>query len=200
MSQSRYEAINRCKNYSPNLASVPAGLIADTATLETLLASCWDQFKGSHAEGMAGYKLRGRIEDVVWHPPSLRFVIARHGATAFGSTRAEWQEWNSNIETRTAGCWNAGYKQVRARQARLDVRPNAEEVVRLILSHQQDERLKWREDGSVWVQIGRIVPQGFAVKQTFAARRARFRAMVDLLLGKEGWRKVRLNVYIPPDI
>lgn len=81
------------------LASVPAGLIADTATLEVLLASCWKQFEGSNAEGMAGYKLRGRMEDVVWHPPSLRFMIERHGATVLGSTRAARQEWNINIET-----------------------------------------------------------------------------------------------------
>jgi hypothetical protein len=182
------------------LASVPAGLIADTATLKVLLASCWEQFEGSNAEGMAGYKLRGRMEDVVWHPPSLRFMIERHGATVLGSTRAARQEWNINIETHTAGCWNAGYKQVGARQARLDVRPSAEQVVRLIFSHQQDERLKWREDGSVWVQIGRVLPQGSAVKQTLAARRARFRAAVDLLLCKAGWRKVRPNVYTPPDI
>lgn len=44
------------------LASVPAGLIADTATLEVLLASCWKQFEGSNAEGMAGFHYRTLLE------------------------------------------------------------------------------------------------------------------------------------------
>lgn len=54
------------------VASAPDGLIADTATLEALLASCWTQFEGSHAEGMAGYKLQGRLEKYRVSPSASR--------------------------------------------------------------------------------------------------------------------------------
>jgi len=70
------------------LVSIQAGPISDTAQLETLLAACWDEFAGSEAEGMAGYKLHGRVDDVHWDSPVLTFVIERHGETVLGSTRA----------------------------------------------------------------------------------------------------------------
>lgn len=181
------------------LASISRGSVADTAMLEGLLAACWEQFEGSNAEGMAGDKLCGRMEDVVWRPPILRFMIERHGATVLGSTRAERHAWKIDLENRSASCEKVGYRQVSPRQSRLNVEPMAEEIVQLIMAHQEDERLKWRVDGSVWVQIGRILPQYSAVKQTLAARRTRFRATVDLLLHNAGWRKVRPNVYTPPD-
>jgi hypothetical protein len=138
------------------------------------------------------------MQNVVWQPPVLRFIMERHGATVLGSTKAEIQEWNINLEKGIADCWNAGYKQVVARQSRLNVRPLAEEIVFLILAHKEDERLRWLKDGSVWVQIGKILPQASAVKQTLAGRRSRFRQAVGELLCNAGWRTVRSNVYAPP--
>lgn len=50
------------------LASIQPGPISDAAQLEPLLAACWDKFEGGDEENMAGYKLLGRMEDIVWIP------------------------------------------------------------------------------------------------------------------------------------
>jgi hypothetical protein len=81
--------IDKLQSY---LATIPPGTIADTAELEGLLATCWDDFSGDHG-GMEGRKLLGRMEDVAWNLPLLTFTIERHGGTALGSTRATLQEW-----------------------------------------------------------------------------------------------------------
>lgn len=180
------------------LMSIQTGSISDTARLETLLAACWDEFAGSEAEGMAGYKLHDRMHDVHWDAPVLTFVIERHGGTVLGSTRAERHMWTLNMNTRTASCKNMGHRQVRPMQARLNIHPVAEEIVQLIIDHQEDERLKWNKDGSVRIQIGKILPEGSAVKQTLNGRRRRFRQTVDELLRNEGWQRAGLNVYTPP--
>jgi hypothetical protein len=80
------------------LASLPPGSVTDTARLEPILAECWDEFRGSGESGMHPGKLRGRMEEVTWNPPYLAFVIERHGATAFGSTRAEIQLWELDLQ------------------------------------------------------------------------------------------------------
>ena len=157
------------------LSSIPAGPISDTAKLEPLLVDCWDEFAGSEAEAMTCFKLRGRMEDVEWNPPVLNFVIERHGGTVMGSTRADLQLWSLDVEAKTASWWHRGRRQVHPMAARLDVRPMAEEIARLVIDRQEDERLKWYEDGRVRVQIGKILPQGSAYKQTLEGRRRRFR-------------------------
>lgn len=81
------------------LVQIPRGEIQNTAHLEQLLAACWHEFTGSLEGGMAGHKLRGRMEHVSWDPPVLSFTIERHGSTAMGSTRAEIQKWFVNFET-----------------------------------------------------------------------------------------------------
>ena len=68
--------------------------------LEPLLASCWGEFSGDDG-GMMGDKLIGRMEAVEWNPPLLTFVIERHGGTVMGSTRAELQHWEVNIDNTT---------------------------------------------------------------------------------------------------
>ena len=180
------------------LVSIQAGPITETAELEALLAASWEEFDGGNVEGMAGYKLHGRMEDVVWDPPILRFTIERHGATVLGSTRAERHRWVLNVGKRTANCQNVGHRQVRSMQAKLDVHPIAKEIVQLIIAHKEDERLKWNQDGSVRVRIGEILPEGSAVNQTLTSRRRRFRDTVEELLNEAGWQRVRPNVYTPP--
>lgn len=179
------------------LGSIQAGPISDTVRLETLLAGCWDTFAGSKAEGMTGGKLYSRVDNIHWNPPVLTFVIERHGGTMHGSTRAERHMWMLNVDTRTASCQNVGYRQVRPMQARLDIRPVAQEIVQLIIGHTKDDRLRWNKDGSVRVQIGKILPKGSAVKQTLNGRRRRFRQTVEEVLRGAGWQKVGPNVYSP---
>ena len=47
---------------------------------------------------MAGYKVIGRMEDVKWDPPRLRFSIERHGGTVMGSGYTELQSWIVDFE------------------------------------------------------------------------------------------------------
>jgi len=180
------------------LNSLNAGPISETTKLTNLLEACWDEFSGSASEGMAGYKLRGRIEEGFWNPPILSFTIERHGATVLGSTRAEYQGWEINLKEKTASCQSIGYKQILPKQPRMDLKPIAEEIAQLIISYQEDSRLNWKNDGTVAVRIGNILPEYSAVKQTLVNRRKRFRGILEELLNNAGWKKIRPNVFAPP--
>jgi hypothetical protein len=79
------------KELQEMLRGLQPGEVSDPAPVATLLAKCWDELPGSEDAGMRGYKLLGRMEDVRWDPPTIRFAIERHGATTLGSTRAEVQ-------------------------------------------------------------------------------------------------------------
>ncbi|HKB39627.1 MAG TPA: hypothetical protein VKD72_24530 [Gemmataceae bacterium] len=46
------------------LSGLPAGKVEEPSDLESLLASCCEQFAGHDQESTAGYKLLGRMEDV----------------------------------------------------------------------------------------------------------------------------------------
>jgi len=142
------------------LDDLTPGPITDTTELEAALTASWQEFSGGDLNGMAGYKLRGRMEDVEWHPPMLTLTIERHGGTVFGSTRAELQRWTVDIQKMTATCETGGQRQFSAMQPRLEVEPLAEEIAALIVNRQQDERLKWYEDGMVQVVIGKVLPEG----------------------------------------
>jgi hypothetical protein len=95
-----------------HLATIQPGELVDTTDLEPLLAGSWDEFTGDYG-GMEGYKLLGRIEDVMWQPPKLAFTIERHGGTVMGSTRAELQHWEVNVEQKTAVIVKCGQDQDR---------------------------------------------------------------------------------------
>jgi len=180
------------------LKQTPEGEITDTAELEELLAECWDEFVGDYG-GMEPQKLLGRMEDVLWRPPILEFVIERHGGTAMGSSRAELQLWKVDIERKTVTMQVYDYRQTRLRQATLNVRPIAKEIVQLILNCKNDDRLKWHEGGRVQVLTGRILPEGSAVQQTLIGRRKRLRSEIIRQLTEHGWREIRPNWYAPSD-
>ncbi len=189
------QAMEPLKDY---LASLPPGSVADTGRLEPLLAECWNEFRGCNESGMHPGKLRSRMEKVTWNPPRLTFVIERHGATVGGSTRAEVQQWEVDLQAQTVNCETIGRRQLVAMEPRLNVRPLAEEVARLILAgDRQDSRVTWRPDGRLRVNIGRILPEGSAVRETLAGRRRRFRAALDEMLTEAGWHTLGSNVYAP---
>jgi hypothetical protein len=181
------------------LRSLSPGQIADVGQLDALLATCWDQFDGSNAEGMEPQKLFGRMERISWDPPVLSFTLERHGGTVLGSSRAELQRWEVNVETRSATCSTGSHRQLTPMQPKLTVKPQAEEVVGLILEGRQDDRLKWHAGGSVRILIGNVegLQTGSAVQQTLAGRRRRFREEVERLVTNHGWHKVGTNVYAP---
>jgi hypothetical protein len=169
------------------LAKILPGPIARTAELERLLAECWDELAGGDGGGMKGYKLLGRMKSLSWDQPKLAFEIERHGGTVQGSSTAEVQHWTVTVDQKTAAFGTGKYHQVRPRQPSLEVQPLVEEVARRITARQEDDRLVWRDDGSVKVLISRIIPKGSAVKQTLAGRRKRFWMALVERLRAEGW-------------
>jgi hypothetical protein len=180
------------------LDSVSPGRVPNPGKLEGLLGQCWDEFDGGEAEGMSGSKLCGRMRNVRWDPPRLSFEIERHGGTVLGSSRAERHHWNLDLVSRTAVYSRVGHRQLRPMAARLDVGPLAAETAACILRRAQDGRLRWRPDGSVQVQIGVILPEMSAARQTLAGRRRRFWATLDDLLAQAEWFRLGPGVYRPP--
>ena len=181
------------------LASVSPGKISNTATLESLLFNHWEGFKDSDLESMEAYKLVGRMEEVSWNPPVLTFRIERHGGTVLGSSRADMHMWTLNLENKTAECKIGGYRQLIPRQPNLNVKKIAEEIIPIMINKKLDERLKWYDDGTVRILIGKIISSNSASKETVANRRKRFRKVMDELLGNLGWSNVKTNLYSPPD-
>ena len=181
------------------LQSIVDGPITDTSKLEHLLAACWHEFDGHEFQGMEAYKLINRIENADWESPKLYFTIERHGRTVSGSTRADLHRWQLDVVKRKASCWESGFRQVAPLAPRVNVKPISEEIVRLIINQEEDERLKWYKDGSVRVLIGKIFPEGSAYKQTLEGIRRRFREATDISLTNLGWTKIRANKYIRSD-
>ena len=183
------------QNLLEYLSSLQPGAIADTGQLEKLLSASWDEFEGNCLEGMAAYKLHGRMREVVWEPPSLTFTIERHGSTVQGSSRAEVHHWSLNTNAKTATCSQGGYRQVSPMAARLDVLPLAEKVFHLIIEGCCTQELRWNKDGTVSVQIGKLLPTGSATPQTLEGRRRRFREALEKMMDRENWQCVRANVF-----
>lgn len=176
------------------LGPVPPGPVTFASDVERLLAHGWDALTGDDG-GMAGVKLPGRTEKVVWQPPVLTLRIERHGATVLGSTRAEVQAWAIDLDRRTRTLATVGRRQVRPPQPPLDVAPLAQELAAAVLAGRADDRLKWDGDHRVRVLIGKVLPARSAVQQTLAGRRKRLREALARSLAPAGWRMVGANVY-----
>ncbi|MFC1968760.1 hypothetical protein ACFLVX_05200 [Chloroflexota bacterium] len=156
--------------------------------LVQLLADCWHMFSGSDQEGMGAYKLK-RMKNPLWDTPLLTFSIARHGGMALGSTRAEVQEWAVDLDRRVAVCQIIGYRQVHPRQSAIDVKPIADELVRLILGSSQGDRLQWSADGRVRILSGKIFPSDSATNKTLEGRKKRLVKAMEERLGPHGWQR-----------
>lgn len=180
-----------------HLNAIECGPVKESSELVSLVAACWDELEGCHDEGMSADKLFDRMENCEWHPPELTFQIERHGATVLGSSGAEVHRWCLNLNKAEARCDPCGYRQVSPRQQPMNVKPLADEVAKLILEGKKDRRLKWSQDGTVQVLIGKILPEHSAPKQTMAGRRKRFRHAVEAKLNDANWEKIRANVYRP---
>jgi hypothetical protein len=143
---------------------------------------------------MTANKLLGRIEEISWEPPTLSFIIERHGGMTYGSSRAELQYWSIDVDEGTAAFGPGSYRQKRPRQPPLDVKPLAREVADLIENGISDERLEWGKD-EVRVQIGKIIPSEYQPKETLTGRRKRFRKALSEELEPKGWIQVRPNSF-----
>jgi len=176
------------------LDTLPPGPVKDAQVLSTLLAPCWHLFHGSSDESTFGGKLVGRIEDVRWMTPILSFIIERHGGTVNGSSRADLHTWIVNIDQSTARCDKGRFRQLEKMDSRLDVKPLAQNIAQLISELKEDSYLKWRKDGTVQVNIGKVIPDT-RPQQTLIGRRKRFRNELSKILALVGWNQIRANVF-----
>lgn len=180
------------------MASTPSREVGDRDAIEKLLSKCWEEIAGTQG-GMKGEKLLRRTANMNWQPPRLTFEIERHGATVQGSSRAEIQTWDVDVDKGTAiPSSDFRYRQLRPREAAVDVRPIATEIVALILAGKEDPRIKWRSATRVQVLMGKILPKASVVKQTLAGRRRRLRDAMDEALAPYGWKRINAHTYEKP--
>lgn len=177
------------------LRTAPPGDLPADSGLDRILTDCWEIFDGSDLGGMEPYKLCGRMEQVRWTPPLLSFAIERHGGTVCGSTRAELQFWELDIERRTARIAKTRYRQLAPMAQRLSMRPLAEEIAALIASRQDDPRLRWLDESSVRVLASKVVPVDSGYKRTVESRRKRFVEFLAELLRPLGWERTYGGVF-----
>jgi hypothetical protein len=180
-----------------HLATKQPGTIIDTTDLERLLAASRDEFTGDDG-GMEGNKLLGRMEDVTWQPPKLTFSIERHGGTVMGSTRAELQHWEVNVEKKTAVIVKCGHRQLKPMAKRIYIKPLVESILAAIASGSGNELVEKHEDGTFSLNTTLIFPTGSAVKMTLEGRRKRLREAVASVLLKEGWQRLGNDIFQAP--
>jgi hypothetical protein len=161
-----------------------------------LLADCWPELKGGNDTSMAGSKLHGRAEDLVWDPPKITFKIERHGATVLGSTRAKLQQWAVDLQKKTAECFEKSYRQLTATSPRLDVKPIIARVIDAVQhgaasNHDFVQRgiVVWKSNNHVLIKHGDLIPSG-GYQQTVAGRRRRFRIGLVASMKNIGWELV----------
>lgn len=158
----------------------------DRSTIEKLLAASWDGLNGDDG-GMAGYKLLNRMENVSWRRPVLSFSIERHGGTVMGSTRAELQHWEVDVEKQTATIVKVGHRQLSPMAERVYIKPLAGELLDAIRSGKKDERLAWIGKDEVILRTSDIFPTGSAWRMTLDGR-SRGQRPSERRLGAAGQR------------
>jgi hypothetical protein len=181
------------------LTGLPPGDVSDTKALEAILARCWHCLTGGEIGGMAGDTLVGRMEQVSWQPPVLSFVIERHGAPALGSTRAELQYWEVDLEKQIAMLTGTCLRQTRPPQRsirRAQMESLAEQIASLLEDRMDDDRVKWNADGTVHVLVSRVFPRHSAVKATLEGRRHRFAEILETVLATRGWEALGGNRFL----
>lgn len=141
----------------------------------------------------------GRIEKVEWIPPLLKFKIERHGGFVIGSKRAELISWVIDTESLKAESGRCGIRQLEKNAPKMNIKLIADKLSMLILNLEKDEWISWRKDGSVILNIAKIIPDDeHSFKQTISQRRKRLRTILEPILVGKGWTVIRQNVYMPP--
>lgn len=108
------EAINKLRAM---LNTIPSGLIPSDQQQEVkrLLEEAWEGLNGSDEQSTDAYKL-DRAENLTWDPPWLTFVLERHGAAKFGSSRAALHCWGVNLNTLSASISKIGWRKLKPRE------------------------------------------------------------------------------------
>ena len=188
--------MEKLREFASFLIGLPPGDVTDIKALEAILARCWHCFTGGEIVGMAGYKLVGRMEQVSWQPPVLSFVIERHGAPTLGSTRAELQHWEVDLEKHIATLTGTRPRQIRPPQApirRAEMESLAGQIASLIEDRTEDDRVKWNADGTVHVIVSKLFARDLAARATVESRRRRFANKLETVLATRGWQALGGN-------
>ena len=165
---------------------LPGKLAGEEAYRVTVdLAKAWDDLSGSEEGGIDGHKFNRKIEELKWDPPGLGFQIERHGSYVQGSTRADLQRWNVDVDKGTARLVSIGRRQLQPMDARLDVKRLAVETAWMIVDGRHSPHLEWVSKDSVRIQTSIVIPT--TNKQTTIARRKRFVTELKRLLDSHGW-------------
>jgi len=183
--------LNEFKRYLYNLKK---GEINDKKTSENvveLLANAWDDLDKSIDDKTTSEKIKHRAEKLQWNPPVLQFMIERHGAVARGSIRAELLLWEVNVETGKAEMnpHSGRYKEIGVRQPRYKPEKDAESILSKILNKNKDEWLTWKNNDTVRINIGKIIPYS-GPKDTVTRRRRRLGEEIQKRLESNGWELV----------
>ena len=168
------------------LRTLASGPVRSRDEVSALLAAAWGCFPGSAETSMEPWKVQ-RAENLRWEPPVLSFEIERHGGTVCGSTRAEIQRWEVNLETLRACYYSAGRRQLHPADKSLDTKRLASEVADQIGRCGKVKYLQWLSESRVRVLVGVLIPA--TNRQTTAGRRKRFATQLQELLQACGWRR-----------
>jgi len=178
------------------LWTLPSGPVDDPdGEITSALATVWHLFSGGDDTSMASYKIC-RTENLRWQCPVLSFNIERHGGTVLGSSRAEVQEWDVNLETLSVTHHVSGSRQLRPMSPRLHTKQMASEVAAQISRREKTAHLRWLQDGRVGVAISVLIPT--TNLRTTTGRRKRFASQLHELLQPMGWHRVpgsALHIY-----
>src|ERR1700733_379101 len=112
------------------LDNIPPGPIADISALTNRLCTAWPELRGSGEQSTTPSKLAGRIEEPIWNPPNLKFVIERHGPTVNGSVWANLHEWVVDVRAGTAAISSQRRRLVEAMDKPVKLRPLAEAIAK----------------------------------------------------------------------
>jgi hypothetical protein len=182
------------------LESKTAGALEPTNDLVRLMQNAWSHLRGSDDQA-TDYRKLDRMEQIVWKPPQLFFVLERHGRTVNQSSRADLHQWTVDIDLETASCNpNWSYRQLYPSAPRLNVNPLVAEAVRLVDEQVEHEWIVWENPDRFYLRIGQIIPED-APQLTVHNRRKRFRTLLQPLLEERGWQPVprtRPNTYSRP--
>jgi hypothetical protein len=179
-------SIEALRKYCMSLAPIKFGF-GDT-DIRQLLGAAWENLGGAASGGMKANKLC-RIEDLEWRPPFLTFTIERHGGTVNGSTRAELQDWEINVESAQA-TYSERRRQLYKSQPKLDIKPLVKEVVGKITQGKNNACLKWNGKARVKVLVGVVLPKDSCCQATLTGRRRRFQNALAESMQAAGWVQV----------